>query len=109
MGVFPQGVERADLPRYKAGMDRKESIRFALDLFFPATILGLLGLIAVGTASRGDYDEAAVQVESEKVQIERAQFMLECVADWQYKPDTCAGILHGDLPPTVPDAMEPGC
>ncbi len=93
----------------KRGMDRKESLRFALDLFFPATILGLLGLIAVTTVTQGDDTAAAVQAEREQVQVERAKFMLECVADWQYKPETCEGILRGDLPPRVPDGTEPGC
>jgi len=81
----------------------------AADIFFPATILGLLGLIAVGTVSRGGYDDAAVQAEQEQVQVERAKFMLECVADWQYKPETCEGILRGELPPRAPEPLELGC
>ncbi len=39
-----------------------------------------------------------------------ARFMLECVSDFQYKPETCRAILAGEDPPQVPDALgEPGC
>jgi hypothetical protein len=41
---------------------------------------------------------------------ERARFMLECVADWQYTPETCERMLDGDLPPQRPDGLgDPGC
>ena len=41
---------------------------------------------------------------------ERARFMLECVADWQYAAETCESILDGEPPPPRPDgAVEPGC
>jgi len=56
---------------------------------------------------------AAVEILSgsrEGDDTERARFMLECVADWQYAPATCEAMLEGARPPAVPDAMgEPGC
>jgi hypothetical protein len=43
-------------------------------------------------------------------EAERGQFMIECVADWQFKPSTCRRILAGELPPEKPDGIgEPGC
>lgn len=42
------------------------------------------------------------------VDPEPARFMLECVSDFRYDPDTCRAILAGGDPPLVPDG-EPGC
>lgn len=43
-------------------------------------------------------------------QPDRARFMLECVQDYQYTPETCAAIWSGDDPPQRPDGADiPGC
>jgi len=43
-------------------------------------------------------------------QPERARFMLECVQDYQYTPETCAAIWSGDDPPQRADGVDiPGC
>lgn len=45
-------------------------------------------------------------VAAEEQSIDRAQFMLECVAEWGYRPDTCEAALQGESLPTAPEC---GC
>ena len=78
------------------------------DRFLSAMLVGMVGFALGMSANHQPEPVDPASVESVKVSVEEARFMLECTQDWGLSGDECQAVLRGENPPAF-DGSYCGC